>query len=250
MGAWGPGIFSDDTACDIRDDYREYLGEGLTGEQATARILGEYKSSLADPYDAGVVWLALAATQWKLGRLEPDALARALHVIDSGDGLQRWTSGTRDYPKRKAALEKLKTQITSPQPVAKKVRRQVKCECDWQIGEIVAYRLLSGQQIVFRVIDHHIDKGGTYPICEVLDWLGQTFPSREEWLSTPIKLGKRQYASHRPLKQIMLVGLNKKWASRLERLDIKMEPSQHWDRPDVIHFKSLDEFLKLCFQLE
>src|SRR5690348_4616287 len=88
MGAWGPGVFSDDTACDIRDDYREYLGEGLTGEQATARILRGYKSSLADPNDATVVWLALAATQWKLGRLDPETLAQALHVIDAGTGLQ------------------------------------------------------------------------------------------------------------------------------------------------------------------
>ena len=250
MGAWGPGIFSDDTACDLRDDYREYLGEGLSGQQATARILEEYKSSLADPYDAAVVWLALAATQWKLGRLEPDTLVQALNVIDSGDGLTGWTAGTKDYAKRKAALDKLRTQITSPQPAAKKVRHQVKCECDWQIGEMVAYRLLSGHSIVFRVIKHHTDKGGTYPICELLDWVGQSFPSQDEWLAMPIKLGKRQYASPHPLKQMMLVGLNKKWALRLQRFDTKTEPSQRWDRPSVIHFKYLDEFLKRCFQLE
>lgn len=250
MGAWGPGIFSDDTACDIRDDYREYLGQGLAGEQATARILGEYKSFLADPYDAGVVWLALAATQWKHARLEPDTLAQALHVIDSGVGLQRWTAGTKDYAKRKAALEKLRTQITSPQPAAKKVRRRVKCECDWQIGEMVAYRLLSGKKIVFRAIDHYNDKGGTYPVCELLDWVGQSFPSREEWLSTPIRQGQCPNERSDPIKHITLVGLNRKWASRLQRLEIKMQPSQQPGLCRFILFPRLDGFLKSCFQLE
>ena len=250
MGAWGTGIFSDDTACDIRDDFREYLGEGLSGEQATARILDEYKSSLADPYDAGLVWLALGATQWKLGRLDEETLAQALHVIDSGGSLLRWAPGTKDYAKRKAALDKLRTQLTSPQPAAKKVRRQVKCECDWRIGEMVAYRLLSGQQIVFRVISHKTDKGGTYPICEMLDWVGQTFPAPEEWLSTPIRQGQLTLERNRPVKQMMLVGLNRKWASRLQKLDIKLEPSQARDRCQIIHFKYLDGFLSRCFQLE
>jgi len=34
MGAWGPAIFSDDLACDIRTDYRELLEDGVAGEEA------------------------------------------------------------------------------------------------------------------------------------------------------------------------------------------------------------------------
>ena len=61
MGVWGTGIFQDDTACDIRDNYRDYLGEGLSGPAATARILREFIGSDSDSGDSGVVWLALAA---------------------------------------------------------------------------------------------------------------------------------------------------------------------------------------------
>ena len=53
MGAWGTGIFQDHTACDIRDDYKEFFGDGLSGPEATARILSEYKSSFADPDGSG-----------------------------------------------------------------------------------------------------------------------------------------------------------------------------------------------------
>jgi hypothetical protein len=67
MGAWGPAIFSDDTACDVREDYKDCLGDGLTPSEATDRILLEWKESLEDFDEQSVVWLALAATQWKLG---------------------------------------------------------------------------------------------------------------------------------------------------------------------------------------
>ncbi len=90
MGAWGTGIFQDDTACDIRDDYKDYLGDGLSGPEATTRILSEYKSSFADPDESGVAWLALAAVQWRHGRLDETTLEQALRVIDSGSNLAWW----------------------------------------------------------------------------------------------------------------------------------------------------------------
>jgi hypothetical protein len=119
MGAWGTGIFQDDTACDVRDDYRQHLGNGFSGPEATARVLEEYASSLSDPEQAGVVWLALAATQWRCGRLDSTTLENALRVIDSGSDLVRWKDAGRDCKRRAAGLQKLRIQLTSPQPVAK-----------------------------------------------------------------------------------------------------------------------------------
>ena len=42
MGAWGTGIFQDDTACDIRDEYRDLIGNGASGTDATRQILKSY----------------------------------------------------------------------------------------------------------------------------------------------------------------------------------------------------------------
>lgn len=70
MGAWGTALFSDDTACNVRDDYRDQIGEGLSGPEATDRLLNEWRETLRDPDDGPVFWLALAATQWRCGRLE------------------------------------------------------------------------------------------------------------------------------------------------------------------------------------
>ncbi|MGC2270413.1 MAG: hypothetical protein WA539_00390, partial [Candidatus Sulfotelmatobacter sp.] len=70
--------------------------------------MAEYKSSFSDPDEAPVAWLALAATQLKTGRLESEVLQKAIQVIDSGSDLLRGQEGTKEYSKRKIALQKLR----------------------------------------------------------------------------------------------------------------------------------------------
>ena len=70
MGVWGTSIFSDDLAADLRGDYRTMIGDGLSGPEATDRLLKSWMPSPdKDPDLAPVFWLALAVTQWKCGRL-------------------------------------------------------------------------------------------------------------------------------------------------------------------------------------
>ena len=51
MGTWGTAIFSDDTASDVRDEFRDLIGKGLSAEQATNKLLKENAPSLDDPDD-------------------------------------------------------------------------------------------------------------------------------------------------------------------------------------------------------
>ena len=98
MERGGPALFSDDLACDVRDDYRELLEDQVSDSEATRRILEQYAGSLADPDEASVVWLGLAVTQSKVGRLETSVRDEALRVIDSGgrQTLARPCSPTRE----------------------------------------------------------------------------------------------------------------------------------------------------------
>jgi hypothetical protein len=68
MGAWGPGIFSDDTAADIRGDYRELLEDQVPDSEAMRRVIEAYRHLDAD--EEHILWLALAAAQFQLGRLD------------------------------------------------------------------------------------------------------------------------------------------------------------------------------------
>jgi Domain of unknown function (DUF4259) len=110
MGAWGAGIFDDDFALDIKGDYEDVLGSGLSHEVATKTLMERYKDALGDAEESGVFWLALAAIQLGHGALVKDVKAKALGVIDSDSDLLRWEDSA-DAAKRKQVLEQLKSQL-------------------------------------------------------------------------------------------------------------------------------------------
>ncbi len=39
MGVWGTGLYNDDIACDVRDDYKDILGGGISEPEATKQLL-------------------------------------------------------------------------------------------------------------------------------------------------------------------------------------------------------------------
>ncbi|HSE31027.1 MAG TPA: hypothetical protein VLA93_05585 [Pyrinomonadaceae bacterium] len=159
MGTWGTALFSDDLAADLRSEFRELIGEGLTTEAAVDRMKTEYQSSLRDPDEESVFWLAVADTGWRLGRLDNTVLQNALRVIDSAQDLAKWDDAT-DRRKRERVLAKLRTKLLSPPPPPKAVAKRIKSANEWQIGEVIAFRLMSGRWVLLRVIGHHEDRGG------------------------------------------------------------------------------------------
>jgi hypothetical protein len=230
MGAWGTAIFSDDTACDVRDDYRDHVGDGLSGPEATDRLLHEWRDSLLDPDDGPVFWLALAATQWRCGRLEPRVLEKALKVIADGSNLQPWADQPKLLEKRKAVVAKLEEQLRSPQPAQKRIPKRFRDQCDWEVGELIGYRLGSGKYALLRVIDYHSDKGGIAPICELLDWVGDEIPPLEALQALPVRGTGPHAVGCRPneIIRFMLGRTSERELprERVRRLGIKLEPAQ------------------------
>lgn len=222
MGTWGTDIFSDDLASDIRRRYRDLVGDGFTGQQATEILLEEYREIL-DDLDAGpVFWIALAATQWRCGRLEPMVQAQAIEAIDSGADMARWQEAPQLFNKRQVVLSKLRRTLLSPQPSQKKIRKRFRNTCEWEVGEIIGYRLPSGALVMFRVIDYFVDLGGTSPIFEVLDWIGQEIPTREVLEKVGIKVGK-EGATQITVGRVSNRELPRE---RVLRLGIKLNPEQ------------------------
>ena len=74
MGAWGPGLFADDEAVDVRDDYRCYLADAQSDEGATDAIAKSYGASFDDLGATTAFWLALSTLTYinwrKLGKFE------------------------------------------------------------------------------------------------------------------------------------------------------------------------------------
>lgn len=117
MGAWGPGIFSDDLAADVRDEWREAILGGADAAHASESLIGRYREESGEP----VFWIALAAAQMETGRLQPDVRDRALALIDGGAALDPW-EGAGARARRERVLRRLAQRLRGPQPAPKTLR--------------------------------------------------------------------------------------------------------------------------------
>jgi hypothetical protein len=246
MGTWGTALFSDDLAADLRSEFRELIGEGLTTEAAVNRLKTEYKSSLHDPDEESVFWLALADTGWRLGRLDDNVLQNALRVIASGQDLAKWEDAS-DRKKREQVLAKLQTKLLSPPPPPKPVAKTIKSANEWQIGEVIAFRLLSGRWVLLRVIGHNEDRGGKSAVCELLNWIGESMnplPSLDQ-LSIRKEAGPRgtsQFLFQEPrLKRDQL---------RVVRTGIVSKPAQRSGGYSAFVWPFVDQLFREVFELE
>jgi hypothetical protein len=173
--------FADDLASDIRAEYREALGSGLSGPEATDRLLEQSESIRSDPDEGPVFWLALAATQVRLGRLEDRIRDEALREIDSGHDLSRWLDASRrDMRRRGLVLAKLREALLMPARPPVRVRPYRPFATPLSAGDVLSWQLDDGRFLLFRMVTIDEDyKGNRQPIVEILDWLGTALPELE-----------------------------------------------------------------------
>jgi hypothetical protein len=192
MGVWGPGLFEDDLACEVRDVYRELIAEGTCAEHAKEAVLLQWQTLLADPEAGPVIWVSLAVTQWNEGRLDDETRNRALQLITDGSLLRAWEQDPAMRKRREAALLRVSSKLNAVQPKPKKRQKPFRDSCDWEAGELVSYKTLSGSLVVFRVIGIFRDQGGASPIVEVLDWHGSGALDVDELKRCGIRVGRNE----------------------------------------------------------
>lgn len=177
MGSWGAGIFANDTAADIRSEYRAHLEDHVADADAT-RLVTESFDYLRES-DSGELWVALAAAQTEVGRLDTEVKAAALAAINQGAGLELWAdAGLTELNKRVAALRKLRDQLTGPQPAPERLRRPWRHEeTELVAGDVLSYTgSNNGQMALFRVAGIKRSRLGDFPYVEWLDWSGRRVP--------------------------------------------------------------------------
>ncbi|MDG0959552.1 DUF4259 domain-containing protein, partial [Bacillus paranthracis] len=87
MGAWGTGLFDDDTTCDVKDQFIEYIEEGNSAEEATKFILEEYVDEFdieEELEEISLVYIGLAAIQLEKGCLQEEVRNKAIALIERG----------------------------------------------------------------------------------------------------------------------------------------------------------------------
>ena len=195
MGTWGTSIFSDDFAADIKGEFRDKIANGISPAVATTELISEYTEELDDPDEAIVFWLALAAAQWKLGRLQDIVKQKALEVLSAGTAADRWADNEKDYQKRLVVLDKLKSQLLGDQPVPKKIKKPFLRETKMEPGDLLSYHCSDGNIAIIRVLDIKQDYcGDRYPELEILDHFNTSMPE----LNVIRELGRKIKAVSEP----------------------------------------------------
>ncbi len=180
MGTWNAAIFSDDTACDVRDQYRELLQDGAKDAEATRQTLKQFKKLFADADDGPLAILALAVTQSKLGRLDSKIKKRALAFLDAGGDLARWhEENPKLVPKRRAALLKARQQLVGPQPKPKLLRPPKPIGTDLAAGDVLAFSV-NDRYMLVRVVRIHGTRNIQTPFLEVLDYYNARVPEADD----------------------------------------------------------------------
>lgn len=181
MGTWGPGIFSNDTASDVRDEFRELIEDGVEPDKATAQILRNFAHRLDDPDEGPAFWTGLAAIQARLGRLQPEVKERALGIIAVGGDLHMW-EGSRERAQRQQALEKLRAELLGPPKKPTTVRKPARVESRVRPGQVISLSLPAGGEARLRVLGLQSSRVGDFPIVELLDERGGSFRPWARWM--------------------------------------------------------------------
>ena len=145
MGAWGPGIYQNDTSEDVKCYFMDQLHQGKNAREITDALMESYKEIRDDKQEQQDFWCALADVQWKMGRLLPDVKANAMLHLNEEELLLDWEySSDRNKRNRKKTLLELRERLSTPQPEEKKVSRYRLYHCPWKIGDVFALPLGDG----------------------------------------------------------------------------------------------------------
>ncbi len=175
MGTWGMGLFMDDTACDVRDHYRDLLEDQVEDEEAMRLTIEKFRAYIDEP--DGIALLALAITQSRLGRLDPEIRSRALAALDRGADLDVWEQeNPKQLAKRRAVLDNARAQLVGDQPARKRLRRPKRELSGLAAGEVLAF-VLENHVALLRVVRVRQHRLGETPVLEELDFDGAEVPS-------------------------------------------------------------------------
>ncbi|HSI38532.1 MAG TPA: hypothetical protein VK946_05625 [Methylotenera sp.] len=182
MGAWGTALYSDDTTCDVRDEFKDHLEKGLSHSAAERATLESFEDVLSDHQVECLVYFALAETEWKYGCLSDAVKEQALSLLSKGGDIKYWESDNPAEAKARAkALTNLNVRLLSPQPPLKMVKlksqRPPKKQLDCPIGSLFELPLPDGNIGILKFAGLRIVGASEEAVFRLLPWKGKTLPS-------------------------------------------------------------------------
>jgi hypothetical protein len=149
VGSWGTGLYDNDLASDLRDDFRVVVRAPWNAERLAEWVVAEYPAA-SDPADDDHTDIKLVAADlfWQFGlQHEPTRQAALAIVRDSSDLVARRELGMDegDLRKREKVLAKLGERLSTPNPTPRLRRVLTKPErFVLDSGDVMAFPTTQG----------------------------------------------------------------------------------------------------------
>jgi hypothetical protein len=170
VGIDGPGLYQDDTGSDVRAEAKELMAQGLSPVDVTATLAARWKDVLGDEDVYCAFHLALADTQCRVERRDPDVVRTALDLIDSGRDLRRWEYSQALYARRRGVLSQLAGRLVAPPGAERKVRVPRVFRTSLAVGDVFVRTTENGERFLLHVIGLNDTGRDLYALLEILDW--------------------------------------------------------------------------------
>jgi hypothetical protein len=151
MGTWGPGLYQDDEASDLKNTIA-LLGKIPIEGEGILEILLSARSDRAELEAEGgpAFWLVVADQFEKWGIRCARVLERALRVIESGADLRDMQSrdmSAKDLEKRTKVLDALAEQLKNPRPERARPKSRKPPSMIVETGEVYSFPTMRGRAI-------------------------------------------------------------------------------------------------------
>jgi len=154
-------------------NFGKLIGEGRAPEDATRALLDRWADVLGDEDTYCAFYLALADTQWRLGRPVQAVRGAALSIIDSGRDLKRWEYSQPFHRKRERILEQLRERLSSTPPPARTIRKPpAPFFTRLHTGDLVRYTAKIGDAFLLAVVGVDESNNQRIAIARLMDWDG------------------------------------------------------------------------------
>jgi hypothetical protein len=182
MGAWGTGLYSDDTTCEVRDEFKAHLEAGLNHAAAEKAILERFADVLSEHEVACLVYFALADAEWKCGCLSDHVKRRARELLEAGGDVRYWEEDSpSDAKSRARTLAALSARLAAEQPALKhvkvKVDRPLRKQINSPVGSVFGLPLPGGGTAALKFVGLRPVGKVAQAVFRVLPWRGVGTPS-------------------------------------------------------------------------
>ncbi|QGQ99762.1 hypothetical protein EHS13_35320 [Paenibacillus psychroresistens] len=82
MGAWGTGISSNDTYCEVYERFFSMYNEGQEADEISRALIEIFDETIRCEEDHTNFWFALAKAQWECKALEPEVFEKVKSLIE------------------------------------------------------------------------------------------------------------------------------------------------------------------------